>query len=201
MHRHSLTHWQASSCLTNNDFFSAVTLTMFLSCLFSPPSIPFPTFLWNTLWLFSPCVYLFIFQTHSSHATFLPKWFALPVISNISSTPICWIVVQPGKGLTSCITMYLPTTVSPWLVSLATCPALTSQRTRIMTVFGLLLVTGLPHFLVRYLGHNLLTWTHVLFVSIGYFCISFCILCVYISLFSLCLIAQWQVFSHTRNGL
>lgn len=150
MHRHSLTHWQASSCLTNNDFFSAVTLTVFLSCLFSPPSIPFPTFLWNTLWFFSPLHFFF----KSILPTLLPKWFALPVISNISSTPICWIVVQPGKGLTSCITMYLPTTVSPWLVSLATCPALTSQRTRIMTVFGLLLVTGLPHFLVRYLGHK-----------------------------------------------
>lgn len=148
---HSHTHWQAACSLTNNDFFSAVTLTMCISCLFFP--LPFPTFPLNVIWCL-PCVLLSIVSVPHS----FPNDLLFPLIPNIrSNPPFCCIVVQPGKGLTSCITTYLLTTVSPWLVSLATHPALTSQRTRIMTVFGLPLVAGLPHFPVRYLGHNPLT--------------------------------------------
>lgn len=61
-----------------------------------------------------------------------------------------YFIVQPGKELTSCTTMYSLTPASPSLVSPATCLVLTSQRTRIMTVSGPPIVTGLPHFLVRY---------------------------------------------------
>lgn len=61
---------------------------------------------------------------------------------------------QPGKGLTSCTTMCSLTTASAWLVSLATRLVPTNQKTPIMTVSGRLIVTGLPHFLVRYRLHK-----------------------------------------------
>lgn len=60
------------------------------------------------------------------------------------------VTVQPGKGLTSCTTTCSLTPASPWLAPLASRPALTSQKTRTMTVFGPPLVTGLPRSLVRY---------------------------------------------------
>lgn len=67
-------------------------------------------------------------------------------------TPVyCWyIMTQHGKGLTSCTTMCSLTPASPLLVFLATHLVPTNRRTPIMTVFGLPIVTGLLHFLVRY---------------------------------------------------
>lgn len=115
----------------------------------------------NVSFLFVSSLYPFAFHflTHAKH-------FLLNLVQ-ISYLPLSppqhlfkpqfIVMVQPGKGLTSCITMCLLTAASLWLVSLATHPALTSQRIRIMTVSGLPLVTGLPHFLVRYWGCNLLT--------------------------------------------
>lgn len=87
-----------------------------------------------------------------------PKPYSSPHSPNIQfglfQTPVYYLLVtlwhKHGKGLTSCTTMCSLTPTSPLLVSPATRLVLTNQRTRIMTVFGLPIVTGLPHFLVRY---------------------------------------------------
>lgn len=76
-----------------------------------------------------------------------------PTFNLVYSKPLStagYIMGQHGKGLTSCTTMCSLTPASLLLVSPATRLVLTSQRTRIMTVSGLPIVTGLAHFLVRY---------------------------------------------------
>lgn len=80
---HNVTHWHTVRCLTNNDFSSAVILTLCLSCLFS---LPFPTIPLNVIWFF-PYVLTLFFNIHCSCATILPKSFALPLIPNIRSNP------------------------------------------------------------------------------------------------------------------
>lgn len=108
---------------------------------------------------------IFVLKKHCPHLqyglsqtlTLYPIWFELLPSSpqhqfGLFQTPSTggYFMAKPGKGLTSCTTMYLLTPASPSLVSLATCHVLTSQRTRIMTVSGPPIVTGLPRFLVRY---------------------------------------------------
>lgn len=77
---HSHTHWQAACSLTNNDFFSAVTLTMCISCLFS--LYLSPTFPLNVIWCF-PCVLLSIVSVPHS----FPNDLLFPLIPNIRSNP------------------------------------------------------------------------------------------------------------------